>query len=72
MNKSVSLFLAISLTVLVACQDSAAKKITNANPVNNSQAATPAAQTDGPVMTFDKISHDFGTIEEGEKVTTQF
>jgi hypothetical protein len=23
-------------------------------------------------MTFDKISHDFGTIEEGEKVTTQF
>ena len=51
MNKSVSLFLAISLTVLVACQDSAAKKITNANPVNNSQAATPAAQTDGPVMT---------------------
>ena len=51
MNKSVSLFLAISLTVLVACQDSAAKKITNANPVNNSQAATPAVQTDGPVMT---------------------
>jgi hypothetical protein len=72
MNKSVSLFLAISLTVLVACQDSAAKKITNATPVHNSQAATPAAQTDGPVMTFDKISHDFGTIEEGEKVTTQF
>ena len=72
MKKTVSLFLAISLTAFIACQDSAAKKITNANPVTTSQSAAPVAQAEGPVMTFDKTNHDFGTIEEGEKVTTKF
>jgi hypothetical protein len=33
---------------------------------------TVASASDAPVMTFDKLSHDFGTIDEGEVVETVF
>ena len=33
---------------------------------------TISSQSDGPVMTFDKVSHDFGIIKEGETVETVF
>ena len=74
MNKSVRLFLvAFSQLYSSHVKTAAAKKITNANPVNTSQACSHLLyQTDGPAMSFDKTTHDFGTIEEGEKVTTQF
>jgi hypothetical protein len=58
----------LSLT-LVSCDDSAAKKV-NQNAVQNTAGA--AVNTDAPVMTFDKIVHDFGTIKEGERVQTVF
>ena len=69
MKKLNRIFLVASLALLVSCQDGAAKKITNANPVNTTQASQPAVKTDSPVMSFDKTTHDFGTIKEGEKVT---
>ena len=72
MKKLNRIFLVASLALLVSCQDGAAKKITNANPVNTTQASQPAVKTDSPVMSFDKTTHDFGTIKEGEKVTTKF
>lgn len=72
MKKLNRIFLVASLALLVSCQDGAAKKITNANPVNTTQASQPTVKTDSPVMSFDKTTHDFGTIKEGEKVTTKF
>lgn len=38
--------------------------------VANSQA--PAAKVDGPVLTLDKPSHDFGTITQGDVVEKVF
>lgn len=69
MKNLIILCLAVSLTFFTACQDSAAKKINNSSNAATSQPAPAAA---GPVMTFDKITHDFGTINEGDRVTTQF
>jgi len=67
MKKIGILCMLISFVVFTACQEGAAKKVTNASQI------TPAAtNADGPIMTFDKTSHDFGTINEGEKVTTEF
>ena len=69
MKNLIILCLATSLTFFTACQDSAAKKINNSINGASTQSAPAAA---GPVMTFDKITHDFGTINEGDRVTTQF
>ena len=78
MKKALIFTLAITFVIFTGCQEGAAKKVTSSNT-----AATPAAKatsvqtssakTSGtPVMTFDKTSHDFGVIKEGEKVTTSF
>ena len=48
------------------------KKITNANTTKSTEASPASTNNDGPVMTFEKTSHDFGTINEGDRVTTQF
>ena len=73
MKKIVIICLAIVATTFTSCQDSAAKKVTNstttAAPTTTSSAKT---STGGPVMHFDKVVHDFGTINEGDKVTTVF
>jgi len=69
MKKILIICLAFSLTTLTGCQDNAAKKINNANTATVPQGASSA---DGPVMSFDKITHDFGTINEGDRVTTKF
>ena len=73
MKKIVIICLALVATTFTSCQDSAAKKVTNstttAAPTTTSSAKT---STGGPVMTFDKVVHDFGTINEGDKVTTVF
>ncbi|MDB4267133.1 DUF1573 domain-containing protein [Flavobacteriaceae bacterium] len=73
MKKIVIICLAIVATTFTSCQDSAAKKVTSstttAAPTTTSSAKT---STGGPVMTFDKVVHDFGTINEGDKVTTVF
>ena len=73
MKKIVIICLAIVATTFTSCQDSAAKKVTNSTttvaPTITSSAKT---STGGPVLTFDKVVHDFGTINEGDKVTTVF
>lgn len=71
MKKTSIICLAIIATTFTACQDSAAKKVTNATTtsVPDSNASS---NTSGPIITFDKTEHDFGTINEGDKVTTEF
>lgn len=57
--------------MLVSCKkENAADKI-------NSENVAAAAQRDAnadkfPVMTFDKVEHDFGTIKQGDQVETTF
>ena len=71
MKKILIICLAIVATTFTACQESAAKKVTNATttPSPGSNASSDAS---GPIITFDKTEHDFGTINEGDKVTTEF
>ncbi len=72
MKNFLILNLILFLIVFSSCQDSAAKKITNANNTKSTEVSPVTSNTDAPVMTFEKTSHDFGTINEGDRVTTQF
>jgi len=68
---------ALTFVLFVACQGTTAKKVnsstTASSPATPSASSAGTAKTTGvPVMTFDKTSHDFGTINEGDKVTTTF
>jgi uncharacterized membrane protein len=59
-----------SLFLATSCKENASSKITEADlKVANEIAATAGKL---PVIQFDKTEHDFGTIKEGEKVTTEF
>jgi hypothetical protein len=68
MKKLLIVCIAFSIGTFNGCQDNGAKKINNSN---SNTSSTPADVSSGPVMSFDKSSHDFGTINEGEKVTTK-
>jgi hypothetical protein len=62
-------FLIITAFSFTACKDNAAKKVNE----NNAAVSTSSQSNVGtPILSFDKTSHDFGTINEGEKVTTTF
>ena len=53
--------------MIASCNTSPSKK------VNNTQASdSTAVQDTVPVMTFNKVEHDFGTINEGDVVETVF
>jgi hypothetical protein len=60
------LFIAVLLT---ACSSDPSKK---AKANESVTAVEEVSASDAPVMTFDKLSHDFGTINEGEVVETVF
>ena len=68
--KRLILVFALSAFVLTSCKDDATKKI-NADNVAEASARDEAAGK-FPVMSFDKVEHDFGTINEGETVETVF
>lgn len=71
MKKAIIFCIASTVIFFTACQEGAAKKVTSSAAAPTTTAST--AKTSGvPAMTFDKTSHDFGTITEGEKVTTTF
>ncbi len=71
MKKSIG-YLALSVVlVTTSCkQESAADKITDAD-MATAQAAK-ALEGKFPIVKLDKEVHDFGTINEGEKVETEF
>ena len=61
-----------SFLFFTSCQGNSAKKVNSSNTNPPSASASSKKATGGPAMTFDKTSHDFGIISEGEKVTTTF
>ena len=56
------------VVLFTACSTDPSKK---AKANDSADVPVPSA-SDAPVMTFDKLSHDFGTISEGEVVETVF
>ena len=58
-----------ALVIVTSCSTDPSKKAKESK-AEATEAATPTA--DGPVVSFDKLSHDFGTINEGEVVETVF
>ena len=71
MKKTLIICLAIIATTFTACQDSAAKKVIN-SITTSAPDSNDSSDASGPIITFDKTEHDFGTINEGDKVTTEF
>ena len=67
MKKLFHLITCILFTGLIACNESASKKVDQEKAAGASETNTITA-----AMNFDKVSHDFGTIEEGETVQTTF
>jgi len=61
------LFLVLmAVSMLMACNSN------SSNQSANNAGTTTAANSDAPVMKFDKETHDFGKIKSGEKVTWEF
>ena len=56
----------IAVSMLMACNSNQAA---NGSTASNTVSATAG---DGPVMKFDKETHDFGKITEGDKTTYDF
>ncbi|MEE9350106.1 MAG: DUF1573 domain-containing protein [Flavobacteriaceae bacterium] len=68
--KKVLLLISIVAIAFVSCKEDASNKVKAAN-VKNAEARN-AAKVDAPVITFDKTTHDWGVINEGDKVETTF
>ena len=59
------------LFAISSCKDNnASAKITDAD-LTQAKAISEASEK-VPVLEFDKVEHDFGVINEGDKVTTEF
>ncbi len=67
MKKLIYLFVSVFIYVLSGCNENASKKVDQEKAAAASDVSTITA-----AMSFDKVSHDFGTIEEGETVQTTF
>ncbi len=70
MKKWILMTFAVSGLLLTSCQEGASSKVKKENVT--ATTTDNADSADAPVMQFDKVSHDFGTIGEGEKVQTTF
>ena len=69
MKKYFILTLAAVALTFTACGGNTEKKEASASAV---EASSAKAVSNAPVMTFDKTIHDFGSIQEGERVETLF
>ena len=69
MKKYLILSLSALALTFTACGENTEKKEAPATAV---EASSAKAISNAPVMTFDKTIHDFGTIQEGERVETLF
>ena len=69
MKKYLILSLAAVAMTFTACGENADKKNAPATAV---EASSAKAVSNAPVMTFDKTVHDFGNIQEGQRVETLF
>ena len=69
MKKYLILSLSALALTFTACGENTEKKEATATAV---EASSAKAVSNAPVMTFDKTIHDFGAIQEGERVETLF
>ena len=69
MKKWTLMSLALIGLLTISCQEGASSKVKKENVA---AANDNAANSEAPVMQFDKMMHDFGTINEGDKVETTF
>ena len=70
MKKLFLLFTSVALVSFTSCKENASEKI---NQENVTKAAERDAQTIVyPSVTFDKVAHDFGEIQNGTPVETVF
>jgi hypothetical protein len=60
----------LAVVALVSCKDNASAKINTENVEATQQEIAKAGES--PVMTFDRVEHDFGTINEGDVAKTTF
>ncbi|MDG1803779.1 DUF1573 domain-containing protein [Flavicella sp.] len=67
--RKIILVVAIALGV-VSCKESAASKVKNENVTTAKERDV--AYLKLPVVSFDKASYDFGTIDEGDVIETSF
>ncbi len=58
------------LLAVTSCKDSAASKITQAEIAKTNEIIASSQKV--PILEIDKKLHDFGTINEGDKVETEF
>ena len=68
--KHISALFILATFLVASCTNNPSKKVNTENLATANQSTQSVG--DMPVMTFDKTDHDFGTINEGEKVTTTF
>jgi hypothetical protein len=69
--KNIFYSILILFVLTISCGEGAAKKV-NQDNVNATEAKSQQNISNSPVMKFDKQSHDFGNINEGDIVTTTF
>ena len=67
MKNLIYLIIGVFVFGFSACNQSATKKVDQEKAAKASDTSSMTA-----AMTFDKVSHDFGTIQEGETVQTTF
>ena len=66
MKKILIFCFTVTFVFFIACQGNSAKKVNSSNANSTSSSAPAKKATGGPAMTFDKTSHDFGIISEGD------
>ena len=66
------LFFAVAASALLACNEQGATSASDTSLVKNSASADGEKHDDLPEITFERDVHDFGTITQGERVSTEF
>lgn len=69
-KKNISIFAILLLFALAACKDNPSAKITDVDIAKAKEISEASSRS--AVLQFDKVEHDFGVINEGDKVTTEF
>ncbi|MDT7829751.1 DUF1573 domain-containing protein [Pricia sp. S334] len=70
MKKTILFLSAISMMAFTSCKDNASNKVNSDNVAQASARDEAGKQV--PVMQFEKVEHDFGTIEQGAAQETIF
>jgi hypothetical protein len=70
MKKGILILAGVFAMTVMSCKDNAAEKVKEENV--EIAADRDAKNTSYPVMTFTKVEHDFGTINEGDVVEHKF